>query len=70
MERLLSVEDLMARYGKSRQTVIRYIKQMEHQTKPYMVTERAVIEWDRSRTVLPAAVIRQRMMEERLKRRA
>lgn len=70
MERLLSVEDMMARYGKSRQTVIRYMKRMEHQKKPYMVTERAVAEWDRSRTVLPPAVVRQRMLEERLKRRA
>ena len=70
MEQLLSVEDMMARYGKSRQTVIRYMKQMEHQKKPYMVTERAVAEWDRSRTVLPPAVVRQRMLEERLKRRA
>ena len=38
MEKLLSVADLMARYGCSRQTAIRYMKQMEHQTKPYMVT--------------------------------
>ena len=70
MERLLSVQDLMDRYQCSRQTAIRYMKQMEHQTKPYMVTERAVTEWDRSRTVLPAAVVRRRMMEEKLKRRA
>lgn len=69
MERLLSVPDIMNRYGCSRQTAIRYMKQMEHQTKPYMVTERAVTEWDRSRTVLPASVVRQRMLEEKLKRR-
>lgn len=70
MERLLSVEDIMARYGKSRQTAIRYMKQMEHQTRPYAVTERAVNEWDRSRTVLPPEVVRRRMLEEKLKRRA
>lgn len=69
MERLLSVDDIKARYQCSRQTAIRYMKQMEHQTKPYMVTERAVAAWDRSRTVRPPEVIRQEMMEERLRRR-
>ena len=65
MEKLFSVADIMARYQCSRQTAIRYIKQMEHQTRPYMVTERAVMEWDRSRTVRPPDVIRREMMRRR-----
>ena len=69
MERLLSVQQMMDRYDCSRQTAIRYMKQMEHQTKPYMVTERAVTEWDKSRTVRPAKVIRQEMMMQKLQRR-
>ena len=70
MERLLNVAAIMDRYGCSRQTAIRYMKQMEHQTKPYMVTEKAVTEWDRSRTVRPPEVVRREMAAERLKRRA
>ena len=45
-----------------------YIKQMEHMERPYMVTERAVMEWDRSRTVRPPEVIRREMMMNRLRR--
>ena len=69
MERLLNVKAIMDRYGVSRQTAIRYMKQMEHQTRPYMVTERAVTEWDRSRTVRPPDVVRREMAAERLRRR-
>lgn len=68
MEKLLSVKDIMARYQCSRQTAIRYIRQMEHMERPYMVTERAVTEWDRSRTVRPPEVIRREMMMNRLRR--
>ena len=68
MDRLYSVADIMSRYQCSRQTAIRYIKQMEHQTRPYMVTERAVAEWDRSRTVRPPEVIRREMMMNRRRR--
>lgn len=68
MERLLSVKDIMVRYQCSRQTAIRYIKQMEHMERPYTVTERAVMEWDRSRTVRPPEVIRREMIRNRLRR--
>lgn len=68
MEKLLSVKDIMVRYQCSRQTAIRYIRQMEHMERPYMVTERAVTEWDRSRTVRPPEVIRREMMMNRLRR--
>lgn len=68
MERLLSVADMMARYQCSRQTAIRYMRQMEHQTRPYMVTEKAVAAWDKSRTVVPADVIRRQMAMNRMRR--
>lgn len=69
MERLLTVEDIMNRYGKSRQTAIRYIKQMKHQEKPYAVTESAVRAWDESRTVNPPELIRAEMRRQKTLRR-
>ena len=69
MERLLSVKDMMARYGCSRQTAIRYMLKMEHQEKPYMVRQSVVEAWDRSRTVMPAEAIRAEMIRQKLMRR-
>ena len=69
MERLLSVKDMMARYGCSRQTAIRYMLKMEHQEKPYMVRQSVVEAWDRSRTVMPAEAIRAEMRRQKLMRR-
>ena len=70
MDRLLSIRDLMDRYGCSRQTAIRYIQRMEHQEKPYRVRASVLEAWERSRTVRPAEEIRREMMMERLRRRA
>lgn len=69
MERLYSVEDIMARYGKSRATAIRYMKQMRHQERPYMVTESALRAWDDSRTVNPPELIRAEMRRRKMMRR-
>ena len=69
MERLLSVKAMMDRYDCSRQTAIRYMQQMEHQEKPYMVRESVVEAWDRSRTVHPPEVVRKEMMRAKLMRR-
>lgn len=69
MEKLLSVADMMARYQVSRQTAIRYMKQMEHQERPYMVRQSVLEEWDRSRTVRPAGEIRREMVRQRMMRR-
>ena len=69
MERLYSVSDLMDRYGKSRQTVIRYMKKMRHQRNPYMVTESALREWENSRTVNPPELIRAEMRRQKMIRR-
>lgn len=69
MERLLNVADIMDRYKCSRQTAIRYMRKMEHQEKPYAVTERALAEWERSRTVQPPELIRQEMRRQKMMRR-
>ena len=69
MERLFSVKDMMDRYQCSRQTAIRYMQQMEHQERPYMVRASVLEAWDRSRTVQPASVIRTEMMRAKLQRR-
>lgn len=69
MEKLLTVADIMARYGKSRQTAIRYMKQMEHQEKPYAVRQSVVEAWDRSRTVNPPEAIRAEMRRQKMIRR-
>lgn len=69
MERLLSVSDIMSRYQCSRQTAVRHIQRMEHLERPYMVTEKALAAYERSRTVNPPELIRAAMMAERLKKR-
>ena len=69
MERLLSVKAMMDRYDCSRQTAIRYMQQMEHQEKPYMVRESVVEAWDKSRTVRPPEVVRAEMRRQKLMRR-
>ena len=69
MERLLSVHDLMERYQCSRQTAIRYIRKMEHQERPYMVTEKALRAWEQSRTVNPPELIRAEMRRQKVMRR-
>ena len=69
MEKLFSVSDLMDRYQCSRQTAIRHMQKMEHMEKPYMVTEKALMAYERSRTVRPAEEIRAEMMRAKMMRR-
>lgn len=69
MERLLSVRDLMDRYQCSRQTAVRHMRKMEHMERPYMVTERALNAYEKSRTVNPPELVRAAMMAEKLRKR-
>lgn len=69
MERLLSVRDLMDRYQCSRQTAVRHMQRMEHMERPYMVTERALSAYEKSRTVNPPELVRAAMMAEKLRKR-
>lgn len=70
MEKLLSVNDLMDRYQCSRQTAIRYLREMEHMEKPYMVRASVLEAWERSKTVRPREAIRTELMKNRLRRQA
>ncbi len=64
MEKLLSVEDIMERYHlKSRQTAVKRMKEMVTMLniRPYLVPERAVLEWEKSKETHPPEVIRAAM---------
>ena len=69
MERLLSVPQLMDRWDCSRQTVVRRLQEMRHMERPWYGYESAVEEWERSKTVRPAAEVRAEMMRAKLRRR-
>ena len=59
MERLLSVKDVCARYQVKPQTARKFMRDMVHMEAPLMVTERAVAEWERRKTVPPDRATRQ-----------
>ena len=67
MERLLSVKDIMARYQCSRQTASKRIHEMPHIEDPLMVTEKAVMEWESRRLVLPSDEIMRQKLKRRMK---
>lgn len=69
MERLLSVPQLMDRWDCSRETVVRRLREMRHMERPWYGYESAVEEWERSKTVRPAAEIRAEMIRQKLMRR-
>lgn len=54
MERLVTVKDIAHRYGCSRPTAAKYIRQMiPHMENPLAATEIAFQEWEEKRTVYP-----------------
>ena len=61
MERLLSVQDVCARYQVRATTARKYMRDMVHMESPLMVTERAVMEWERRKTLPPESVTRELM---------
>lgn len=61
MERLLTVQDVCARYQCKATTARKYMRDMEHMESPLMVTERAVAAWERRKTVPPESETRQLM---------
>jgi len=61
MDKLLSVKDIMERHHlKSRQTAVKRMKEMGTRldTRPYLVPEQAVIEWERRKEVHPPEYLR------------
>lgn len=54
---LVTVRFMMERYGCSRPTAVKYIRQMKpHMEKPWTATPEALREWEDSRTIFPAEV--------------
>lgn len=61
MEKLLSVQDIMERYHlKSRQTAVKRMKEMGTRldVRPYLVPEKAVLDWEKRKSVHPPEYIR------------
>ena len=58
MERLLSVYDICARYQVKAVTARKFMRDMVHMESPLMVTERAVSEWERKKTLPPESETR------------
>ena len=61
MDRLYSVNDICARYQCKTATDRKYMRDMEHMECPLMVTERAVVAWERRKTLPPERETRQLM---------
>ena len=59
MDRLFSVQDICGRYQCTPATARKYMRDMEHMERPLMVTERAVVAWERRKTLPPESVTRQ-----------
>jgi DNA-binding transcriptional regulator YiaG len=59
MERLFSVTDICTRYQCKAATARKYMRDMAHMEKPLMVSERAVADWERRRTLPPESDTRQ-----------
>ena len=64
MERLVTVRDMMQRYGCSNPTARKYLRQIiPHMENPLSCHEWALREWEEKRTVIPAEVGRKRRTE-------
>ena len=61
MERLYSVKDICERYQVTRPTARKLMRDMDHMEQPLMVSERAVIAWEKRKTFPPESVTRQMM---------
>lgn len=64
MERLLSVKDICGRYQCKPATARKYMRDMEHMESPLMVTERAVMAWERRKTFPPESKTRELLRRE------
>ena len=58
MDRLFSVQDICGRYQCKPATARKYMRDMAHMEAPLMVTERAVAEWERRKTMPPESETR------------
>ena len=64
MDRLVTVDDMMERYGlKSRKTARKYLRQMFHYEEPLAAPRWAFDEWERSRETMPDGINSRRKVE-------
>lgn len=61
MERLVTVADMAERYGVTRKTACRYIRQMFHYENPLAAPRWAVDEWEESRESMPDGISKARV---------
>jgi hypothetical protein len=66
LEALLSVKDICARYQVKSATARKFMRDMVHLESPLMVTERAVADWERRKTLPPESETRR--ITKRLKK--
>jgi hypothetical protein len=65
MEKLITVADVKERYGCSRQTARKYIRECKpHMEKPLTTTERAFTEWEANRVAFEEKSITYRMIQD------
>lgn len=69
MERLYSVKDICDRYQVKPTTARKMMRDMVHLERPLMVSERAVVEWERRKTLPPESATRE-MMRKGVKKSA
>ena len=62
LERLVTVSDMAERYGCSRPTARKYLRQMFHYEDPLAAPLWAVNEWERSRERMPEGISRERQI--------
>lgn len=60
MERLVTVKDMMERYGCSGATARKYLRQMHHLENPLTAPLWALQEWERSRERMPEGISKDR----------
>lgn len=64
MEQVMTVKRLAERYGCSRRTAAKYIRQMiPHMEKPISATMEAFHEWEAKRTVFPPDISKRHRQE-------
>ena len=61
MDRLITVKDMVERYGCSRPTARKYLRQMYHLENPLVAPEWAFREWEQNRDRMPAGISAERI---------
>ena len=65
MERLITVKDMQVRYGCSRPTARKYLRQMFHYEEPLAAPQWAFDEWEQNRERMPDGISTTRQISRR-----